>query len=361
MDRRRKAAREDAGRVNRLLAVLEGGKQFLILLQDSPDPDAIASAAALRHLVGKKAGLTGVVAYGGIVGRAENRAMLRAVGFEMRHVRNVDFPAYDRIALIDTQPEVGNNSLPPGTAAHIVIDHHPVATATKLVAFADVRPDYGATTTILYGYLNAVGLEIPDDLAVAMVYGIRSDTLELGRQATAPDTAAYLDLYPRVDKGVLASIAHADLPPVYFLLLAGALQRTQVTGTVVTSSLGDMNNPDMIAEVADLLLRLEDVKWVMCYGFFERRLLVSLRTSDPAGNAHTIIGQVVEGLGTGGGHRVMAGGQVPVAEDTVAERERLAAEISQRFRRALGVADRTPRPLLGLASTTAVATSSGGG
>jgi len=358
MARQRRRANRDAERLTDLLRVLKGGTRLLILLQDSPDPDAVASAAALRHLVNAKARMDIVVAYGGIVGRAENRALLRAVGLEMRHVRQVNVADFDRIALVDTQPGTGNNSLPEGAPVHVVIDHHARTRATRRVPFRDVRPRLGANTTILYGYLKAARLAVPDDLAVAMLYGIRSDTMELGRHATEADTVAYLDLYPRVDKRVLAGIAHADLPPVYFRLLVTALNRAQVTGPVVISALGDMNNPDMIAEVADLLLRLEGTQWVLCYGFFERRLLASVRTADREGDAHAVIRRVVDGLGTGGGHRVMAGGQVPVVEDTVAERERLAKELAARFRTALGVADRTPRPLLDLASTTAVATTS---
>lgn len=359
MGKRRRGAR-DRERVGRLLKTVRGAKRLLILVHDSPDPDAVASAAALRYLLKTKARLEPVVAYGGIVGRAENRAMLRAVGFEMQHVRAIDFSECDRIALVDTQPGTGNNSLPPGTAVHVVIDHHVRVPATRLVPFVDIRRRYGATTTILYGYLKAARLDIPDDLAVAMLYGIRTDTMELGRYATKAETTAYLHLYPRVDKRVLARIAHADLPAVYFQLLATALNRTEVAGNVVTSDLGDLNNPDMIAEVADLLLRLEDTQWVLCSGFFERRLLASVRTADPNGDAHKVLLKVIEGLGTGGGHRLMAGAQIPVATDTVAERERLTREIETRFRAVLGAADRTPRPLLAVTSTTAVVTTSEG-
>jgi nanoRNase/pAp phosphatase (c-di-AMP/oligoRNAs hydrolase) len=356
MGTRRWPSERDAKRVRALLKVLEGGHEFLIVLQDSPDPDAIASAAALRYLIARKVGLPAVVAYGGIIGRAENRALLREVGFDMQHVRNIEFGDFDFVAMVDTQPGVGNNALPPGTPVQVVIDHHPRAPGTRRARFADVRARLGATTTILYAYLKALRLEVPHSLAVALLYGIRSDTMELGRHATYADTTALLDLYPRVDKRVLASISMPDLPPVYFQLLAAALNRTEVAGGVVVSSLGNLNFPDMIAEVADLLLRIEGVEWVMCYGFYERRLLASIRTKDPEGDADAVVRHVVEGLGSGGGHRVMAGAQVPVTADTVAERERLASELVGRFRAVLGVSDRTVRPLLELASTTAVAT-----
>jgi nanoRNase/pAp phosphatase (c-di-AMP/oligoRNAs hydrolase) len=66
----------------------------------------------------------------------------------------------------------------------------------------------------------------------------------------------------------------------------------------------------MIGEVADLLLRHEAVDWVLCYGFFDGTMLTSLRTQDRNLDAGEVIGIMVKGIGTGGGHTNMAGGQI---------------------------------------------------
>jgi nanoRNase/pAp phosphatase (c-di-AMP/oligoRNAs hydrolase) len=65
------------------------------------------------------------VARGGVIGRAENRAMVSVLGLEHVPVSEIDFGQYETIALVDTQPETGNNSLPPGHRVDIVVDHHP--------------------------------------------------------------------------------------------------------------------------------------------------------------------------------------------------------------------------------------------
>jgi len=59
-----------------LLQALSGPEPLIILPHDNPDPDALASAAALKYLAQELLKKDAVIAQGGIVGRAENRAML---------------------------------------------------------------------------------------------------------------------------------------------------------------------------------------------------------------------------------------------------------------------------------------------
>src|SRR4030095_16676281 len=61
----------------KLLEVIGGARKVVILPHDNPDPDSLASAAALRNLIQHKLkGRTVVIGAGGIVARAENRALL---------------------------------------------------------------------------------------------------------------------------------------------------------------------------------------------------------------------------------------------------------------------------------------------
>jgi hypothetical protein len=71
----------------------------------------------------------------------------------------------------------------------------------------------------------------------------------------------------------------------------------------------------MIAEVAELMLRLKEMKVSVCYGLCGKSIHLSVRSMDPRGNAASRIQRVVRGIGAGGGHRMMAGGQVRVDGD----------------------------------------------
>ena len=67
-------------RLAKLATVLDGAKSMLIVMQNNPDPDAIAAAAALREIANELHGIACSVAHSGAIGRAENLALLRYLG-----------------------------------------------------------------------------------------------------------------------------------------------------------------------------------------------------------------------------------------------------------------------------------------
>src|SRR5262249_50032045 len=96
------------------LARVAGRGPALILTHDNADPDSMAGAEALALLLRSEAHIDTTIARGGIVGRAENRAMVSVLGLDHRDVSTLHLEHYPTIALVDTQPETGNNSLPIG-------------------------------------------------------------------------------------------------------------------------------------------------------------------------------------------------------------------------------------------------------
>jgi nanoRNase/pAp phosphatase (c-di-AMP/oligoRNAs hydrolase) len=196
--------------------------------------------------------------------------------------------------MVDTQPGTGNNSLPAGIEPDIVIDHHPIHRQTRAAPFTDIRRSYGATSTILVEYLIEAGITPDPPLATALLYGIRSDTQDLGRECSRYDIEAIEFLYPFANKRMLGIIQRGKVPRVYYQMLADALRNARVQGPAVITELGDIDNPDMIAEVADLLLREDETTWSMCTGYWNNKLLISLRTSEEtilAGEGHQAHGR----------------------------------------------------------------------
>ena len=329
-----------------IVAVMQGHCSMLIVMQDYPDPDAIASAAALRDFANTMAGVQCFVAQGGALGRAENRAMVKYLDLKLHDVTQVDTDRFDIVAMVDTQPGTGNNSLPEGIIPQIVIDHHPMRQATRGAAFTDVRSRYGATATILHEYLVEARIKIDTPIATALLYGIRSDTGDVGREASQDDINALMALYPIANKRALSRIETERVPRAYFQMLAEALKNAQTFGKCLVTGLGQIDNADMIGEVADLLLRNEDSEWTMCYGFCDGKMLFSIRTSDISANAGRIARRIVGGSGTGGGHNAFAGGQIPLEMDTQFARRRLEKVILRRFLRAIGASEESGRRLV---------------
>jgi nanoRNase/pAp phosphatase (c-di-AMP/oligoRNAs hydrolase) len=343
----RRPGEDYRAKLDRLLAYARSHRRALVLTHDNPDPDSIAAGVGLAHLLTRLAGVESVVAYGGIVGRSENRALIRVLKLPVVPLSRVIFDDHDLICMVDTQPEQGNHSLPARHFPDVVIDHHPERPESKLAPIADVGGAMGSTSTVIADYFRASGLEVPPEIATALFYGIKSDTRDLGRETTAPDVAAYLWLFPMVDKPALAEIEHPQLPAVYFKAMHAAIEKAQVYDSAVVCDLGEIYSPDLVAEAADRFLFLEDMRWSLAYGRYEDQLYFSLRTSDRRMNAGKLVREVIEERGgSAGGHGSMAGARLPLRGLAPAAQSRLEQEVVQRFLREFGVRSRRPRKLV---------------
>lgn len=337
---------KSAEKCERLMAVLKDRRTLLIVMQDFPDPDAIAAAAALRELARSQGEATTTLACGGFVGRAENRALLKYLGLNVQPLGNTPPAGYDCIAMVDTQPGAGNNALDTEVIPDIVVDHHPIRALTRRSPFFDIRRRYGATSSIFHEYLDRRRVAIPVPLATALLYGIRSDTADFGREATQADIHAFLSLYPSSNKRMLGRIAMARVPRAYFQMIAKALTGAQSAGNGVFTCLGPVSNPDIVPEVADLLLRDEETNWALCIGIHSGELLVSLRTSDISADAGRLMHRLVGPGGTGGGHAAMAGGQIPLQSESPAEIRKVVDGVVSRFLASLGARKSDLHPLI---------------
>jgi len=268
-------------------------------------------------------------AYGGIVGRAENREMVRSLHLELSHVRHLRLERYQHFALVDTQPRTGNNQLPADVQPDLVIDHHPVRKTTLAAPFLDVRPTYGATATVLGEYLLAAGIRRTHAMATALIYAIRSETQDFSREFTGPDKAIYDHFFPLANHVLLARIQNPRLPLSYFGDLHEALERLETVDSLILSHLDDVGQPDIVPELADLLLRMESKTWSLCTGYYGDRLYLSIRTTNPRADAGALMRRLIGRRGKGGGHGRTAGGWIDAARLAAgAERARLQSAIA---------------------------------
>ena len=150
--------------------------RWLILSHDNPDPDALVSAALLGVLLKRRFGARYTLGYAGIIGRAENREMVRSLRLRLSRLAHLSLSNYRHFALVDTQPGTGNNQLPEHIVPDIVIDHHPLRKKSTLAPLCDIRPQYGATASIVAEYYLAADLEPNREAATGLVYAIRTET-----------------------------------------------------------------------------------------------------------------------------------------------------------------------------------------
>ncbi len=290
---------------------MENAKHLLIITHTNPDPDAIASALALKQIVEMRFGTKTSIGYSGNIARAENRSMVRELKIQMKQLSKIAWSKYDRIALVDTQPGAGNNVLPEDVQCDLAFDHHPPRRKKK-TGFFCVRPELGALATLLIEWLDHLEFEIPTNLATALAYAISSESQNLNREVHQRDIDAYLRVYSKANLKKLAQIIMPQLPRQYYISVAKTLRNAVTYKNLLCAHLGEIDTAEIVAEMADFLVRHERISWSFCTGRFKGQLILSLRSRNSNAEAGNLVKKLVGNAKTVGGHGMSAGGFVEI-------------------------------------------------
>lgn len=313
---------ETEKRLEQLALILPHKRKILIMPHDYPDPDALASAAAMHLLLDKKFGIHSQIAFNGTVSRAENKELLKRLRYKWVKTSSIVPPSRQMYCiLVDTAPWSSNITIPSFARPIAVVDHHRHARVHIVKdIYTDIRAGAGATTTIMYEYLKAAGITPPRWLAAIMAYAIISETLDLSREYDKPDVDAYIDLASRADLRIIGKIRHAPLPRSYYALFQEALTNARKYERVAWSHLAGVEQPEIVAEVADLLLRMEGLRWSFCTAYVKDGLFVSIRSSQRGARCSQLLRSAIARKGSSGGHDSMAAGFIDLSGFTAAEK-----------------------------------------
>ncbi len=322
-------------RAQRIRDEFEGADRVLILMQDDPDPDAIASALALKTLLGRTRATAPMCTFGAIT-RPENVAMCKILDIEVEAIDAGAVAEFDRVAMVDVQPSFLEEHF---DRVDLVIDHHPVEQPVR-ARIKDVRPSYGATSTILVEYLRAAEVKISQRLATALLYGIKSDTLGLERGGSKADLEAFSYLYTLANHNALRRIERPELSEGALDALAHGLARRKILKGVFFSHLGNVETVDTIPQFADFGLQAEGVEWSVVSGVVGDEVHISVRNVGYVRSAGEVVRAAFGDLGSAGGHRTMAKAVLPTRElmkGAAESGERVCQErIIHRFLKVLG-------------------------
>jgi len=327
---------QERTRVERIRAHFEDASRILILMQDDPDPDAIASALALRTLLGRNRTGAPICTFGTIT-RPENIAMCKILDIDVEPITTREMHGFDRVAMVDVQPSFLEERF---VEVDLVIDHHPVEEPVR-ARIRDVRPSYGATSTILVEYLRAADVKITQRLATALLYGIKADTLGLERGGTRADLDAFAFLYLLANHNALRRIERPALGEAALDALAAGLAKRKIVKGVFFSHLGPVATADLIPQFADFGLQAEGVEWSVVSGVVGHDIHISVRSVGYVRSAGDVTRAAFGDLGSAGGHRTMAKAVLPAAALLASAQEPPKAadcqgRIVERFLRALG-------------------------
>lgn len=338
------AARGKGRRSDRFLAGLSDATRVVFVSHVQPDPDSLGSMWGLAHLTREKLRKPTLLTQDGGIFRAENRAMVDLLSLDLTPVREWKRQPGDAVVMVDSQPGTGRHSVNGPVAA--VVDHHVTPGDLNGVTYTDIRPELGATCTIVSGYLFEQRASVPRPLATALLYGIETELSGFPREGAAEDDEAVGHLYPLADKDLLAQIRHARLPRTHFDVLAQALATATVHGKLVFAWVDPLGQPEQAAEVVDFLIRYDDVDWAVCGGVIGGKVVLSARAARANAKAGEMLAAAVGPLGNAGGHERRAGGCVVLPDCTPATLASVRGELSKRIVNVFGDA-RTAVPLVG--------------
>ncbi|WP_049987906.1 DHH family phosphoesterase [Halobellus rufus] len=296
-------------KARQLAEVLEGASDGLaVLTHDSPDPDSIASAVALQAIA-REHGIDAVINYDGEIGHQENRAFVNLLGIELVPLsEGKPLSEYGAVALVDHMKS-GDPDI--DAEIDIFIDHYEPDEGIE-AAFTDVRPNVSSTSTILTKYLQEFNISPSEAVATALLYGIRSETLDFKRETTPADLTAAAYLYPFANHDTLEQVESPSMSPETLDVLAEAIQNREVQGSHLVSNAGFIRDRDALGQAAQHLLKLEGITTTAVFGIADDQIFLSARSKDIRMNIGKILEDAFSGIGDTGGHSTQGDVEIPL-------------------------------------------------
>lgn len=290
--------------------IINKHEEFLIIPHYNPDPDALGSALGMQYLINKVFNKNANIYFSGIIGRAENIKMIQVLDIPIINLKSNEEIPEKPVILLDTQPGTGNNPLKHKTNLKIILDHHPLQEKSKKVGYTDIRENFGSTCSIVYSYIKEYNLKPTVNVATALYYGIQSDVVGEGRIAYKIDFNYMQDLSSFISREKLYTIENPKLPFDYYIHINKGMDNSVIYDDFIITSLGEIQNPDYIGEIADFLIRFEKCNLVLVMGVHNNNIQLSFRSQKKKIHAGLTLKKIVGGLGSAGGHNASAGGKI---------------------------------------------------
>ncbi|QTA78175.1 Phosphoesterasee, DHH-like [Desulfonema limicola] len=287
-------------RLRRFYSRFSGHDHVLILI--NADPDAIASAMAVKRLLWRKAASV-VISNINVIKRPDNIAMIRLLGVNLVHVDEIaEEHKYNKVVMVDSQPD--HNREFERFKIDIIIDHHPKTDANA--PYMDIRPEYGSNSTILTEYLRAAKIKPSAKLATGLFHAIKTDTGNFQRQALIEDVKAFQFLFKLANTTLAKKIEQADLRIDFLKYFKIAIETMKMHRGRVFVHLDCVVNPDICVIIADFFMRVNPVTWSIVSGIYDNKLIIIFRNDGIRKNAGKIAKKSFSKFGSAGGHSSMA-------------------------------------------------------
>jgi nanoRNase/pAp phosphatase (c-di-AMP/oligoRNAs hydrolase) len=293
-------------RVKKLMESITYEDTLAVLI--NADPDAMASAMALKRLFWRKVKKT-YIYHINIINRSDNLAMIRLLKLDQRHIKNLDASVITKWAIVDSQP---HHSEQFGKFKFdIIIDHH-TANPNSKGAFVDIREEYGSTATMLTEYLRTAQIKPSPKLATALFYGIKTDTDDFVRNSTPDDIDAFKYLYKFVNINIIKKIESSEMTRKTLNSFRTAIDNLIFIKDMSFIYMGKVDSPDTLVMMADFFVKMAESPWSVVSGIHNQKLIVIIRNAGFRLDAGKTAFRLFGSYGSAGGHRAAARVEIPL-------------------------------------------------
>ncbi|MEJ5301079.1 MAG: DHH family phosphoesterase [Thermodesulforhabdaceae bacterium] len=287
-----------------------------VLITIDPDPDAIASALAVKRLLWRRVAHTAIANIKPIK-RWNNIAMVKLLKIPLQEISSISKDDYSKFVLVDGQPH--HSDVFKSFFYDVIIDHHPLPDvfypcvpsecSLDRKPFVDIRPSYGSTSTILTEYLKTNGIKPSTSLATALAYGIKTDTRNFERQTLEEDIRAFLFLYPFVNRYILNKIEISDLSIEDLKYFDDAFKYYTISKHRVLVCLDEVPSHDILVILSEFFLKLHEISFSIVAGIVDSTLVIVGR-SDGKRHIGEFLKKAFGNAGSAGGHAAMGRAEV---------------------------------------------------
>ena len=176
----------------------------------------------------------------------------------------------------------------------------------------DIRPNVSATSTILTKYIQELDLTLEQEVATALLYGIRAETLDFKRDTTPADLTAAAYLYPFADHDTLEQVESPSMSPETLDVLAEAIRNREVKGSHLVSNAGFIRDRDALAQAAQHLLNLEGITTTAVFAIADETIYLAARSKDIRMDIGNVLEDAFSEMGETAGHSTDASVEIPL-------------------------------------------------
>jgi len=304
-----------------LLIKLLKTKNDTIYLQphNFPDADAIASSFGLQCFL-KHYDIDSIICYKGVLEKLTTEKLCKHLNIDIINVDDLThLKKDDYIINIDSQKHNANVEDLIGNEV-ACIDHHPTFIKYKYL-YRDIRM-VGACSSIIASYFAKSNVDMPRNVATALLYGIQTDTANLTRGVKSLDIDMFSYIYKLADIEFISELMKTSLTVEDLKAYGTAIENICIQDRIGFADI-PFNCPDsLVAKISDFILSLDGVDFVVVYSIRKDGLKISSRSKIPKIlDAGKITSIALKNIGSGGGHSFMAGGFIPISNYSILQED----------------------------------------